>query len=161
MVEDETKASLKILIVDLGLRIMAARRQANLSREALAKRLTMSKSAIAMWERGERWPTIPHLYEMSILLGVRIHELLPTNVVKSGPERLLDMLQTLPKESRRLMRNLIDSERKAAVAQTYETINEKYQRHDDGTISFTHRAAPVSNKQPQKSATRRKLKSVP
>lgn len=65
----------------IGRRIQALRRQANLSQEALAGRLGVSRQALGKWEADQSLPGIDNLQALAAELGVTVDQLLT-----GGPE---------------------------------------------------------------------------
>ncbi len=60
----------------IGRRIQALRRQANLSQEALAGRLGVSRQALGKWEADQSLPGIDNLQALAAELGVTVDQLL-------------------------------------------------------------------------------------
>ena len=65
----------------IGRRIQVLRRQANLSQEALAGRLGVSRQALGKWEADQSLPGIDNLQALAAELGVTVDQLLT-----GGPE---------------------------------------------------------------------------
>ena len=60
---------------ELGARLQALRRQANLSQQELAKRLHVSRQSISKWELGTAKPDLDNMIRLSELFGVSLDEL--------------------------------------------------------------------------------------
>lgn len=60
---------------EIGRRIRAARRAADITQVDLAARLHISQSAIAQWERGKNTPAGIHRARLSEMLGLTFEEL--------------------------------------------------------------------------------------
>lgn len=73
----------------IGRRIQALRRQANLSQEALAGRLGVSRQALGKWEADQSLPGIDNLQALAAELGVTVDQLL-TGSPEAGEDPPLD-----------------------------------------------------------------------
>lgn len=62
------------MIQDLGERIVLLRKERNLSQEALAERIGVSRQAISKWERGEASPDIQNLASLAEEFGLSLDE---------------------------------------------------------------------------------------
>lgn len=60
---------------ELGARLQALRRQANLSQQELAERLHVSRQSISKWELGTAKPDLDNMIRLSELFGVSLDEL--------------------------------------------------------------------------------------
>ena len=60
---------------ELSLRLAELRKKNNLSQEALAEKLSLSRQAISKWERGESAPDTENLIALSKIFGVTLDEL--------------------------------------------------------------------------------------
>jgi repressor LexA len=65
-----------LIKVSLGKEIKVLRKNQKWSQSDLASRLGVSRSAVNMWEQGERTPSIPVLKDMAKLFGVELMSLL-------------------------------------------------------------------------------------
>jgi len=65
----------------IGSRLREARKNQNLSQEALGKLLGLSKAAISLYENEKRNPNLENIIEMIYILGVSADYLLGTDVV--------------------------------------------------------------------------------
>lgn len=61
--------------MELSDRIREERNKCNLSQEALANKLHISRQAISKWERGESYPDLEKLIEFSNIFGITLDEL--------------------------------------------------------------------------------------
>ena len=76
----------------LGARIAALRRQRNWSQGELAKKLSISPSAVGMYEQGRREPSLETAAEMARIFGVSMEYLVtgtPAEEERRGLEALL------------------------------------------------------------------------
>jgi len=62
------------MITNLGERIVTLRKEMNLSQEALAEQIGVSRQAISKWERGEASPDIQNLTALAETFGLSIDE---------------------------------------------------------------------------------------
>ena len=62
------------MITNLGERIVTLRKEMNLSQEALAEQIGVSRQAISKWERGEASPDIQNLAALAETFGLSIDE---------------------------------------------------------------------------------------
>ncbi len=62
------------MIANLGERIVTLRKEMNLSQEALAEQIGVSRQAISKWERGEASPDIQNLAALAETFGLTIDE---------------------------------------------------------------------------------------
>jgi transcriptional regulator with XRE-family HTH domain len=67
--------ALPSLYVDIGERIMLARRRAGLSQRAFGERLGISHAAVSDLERGKTKPDLDNLFVIAEALGVPISEI--------------------------------------------------------------------------------------
>lgn len=72
-----------LLCLAIGERIKSARITAEMSRKNLGDYLGLTYGAIAMWERGKRFPTVADFYEMSLLFSKVVYDLLPPNTISA------------------------------------------------------------------------------
>lgn len=82
----------------IGRRIQALRRQANLSQEALAGRLGVSRQALGKWEADQSLPGIDNLQALAAELGVTVDQLL-TGGPETGEDPALDQPGTRPENA--------------------------------------------------------------
>ena len=61
---------------ELGARLQALRRQANLSQQELAERLHVSTAAVSKWERGKSLPDIAKVEVLANALDLSVLELM-------------------------------------------------------------------------------------
>ncbi|HBC93739.1 MAG TPA: hypothetical protein DCZ10_12810 [Pelotomaculum sp.] len=61
--------------MDLSARIKEERNKLNLSQDALASKLHVSRQAISKWERGQSYPDLEKLIEFSDFFGITLDEL--------------------------------------------------------------------------------------
>lgn len=81
---------------ELGARITKLREERGWSREALAKKLRVSRGRLGNWERGENSPPLEKLVDLRRLLRVSLDELVlgkaPGEGLLSGEERAKALL---------------------------------------------------------------------
>lgn len=81
----------KKFMLSLGNRIKKSRDLAGFTQEQLAESIGVTRSSIAQYESGEKEPTVQHLADLAIALGVSADYLLGmedtmTTAVKMSPE---------------------------------------------------------------------------
>ncbi len=62
--------------MELSARIKEERNKLNLSQEALASKLHVSRQAVSKWERGQSYPDLEKLIEFSDIAGITLDELI-------------------------------------------------------------------------------------
>lgn len=72
--------------IEIANRLVSLRKENNLSQEALAEKLGISRQAVSKWERAEASPDTDNLILLSRLYGVSIDELLKTDDEIPMPE---------------------------------------------------------------------------
>ena len=82
----------KEVVIMLGTRIAALRREAGLSQAELAQRLQVSPSALGMYEQERREPSMQTLVKLSRELGVTTDYLLTGTPAEKEREELEEML---------------------------------------------------------------------
>ena len=65
--------------IEIANRLVNLRKNNNLSQEALAEKLGISRQAVSKWERAEASPDTDNLILLARLYGVSLDELLQTN----------------------------------------------------------------------------------
>jgi transcriptional regulator with XRE-family HTH domain len=78
------------IYLDFGRRLRMARREAQLTQEALAKRVGLSRTSITNIEQGNQHVGLHLLYELAKAVGVRPVELLPDERTARGSGPSLD-----------------------------------------------------------------------
>lgn len=73
--------------IEIANRLVNLRKQHNLSQEALAEKLGISRQAVSKWERAEASPDTDNLILLARLYGVSLDELLKTEDEIPMPER--------------------------------------------------------------------------
>ncbi len=76
----------------LGARIAALRLQAGLSQAELAKRLSVSPSAVGMYEQGRREPSVDRIVALSGIFGVTTDYLLTGQLLTPGDRRAMERI---------------------------------------------------------------------
>lgn len=76
--------------IEIANRLVNLRKQNNLSQEALAEKLGISRQAVSKWERAEASPDTDNLILLARLYGVSLDELLRTEDEISMPEDRTD-----------------------------------------------------------------------
>ena len=76
----------------LGARIAALRLQAGLSQAELAKRLSVSPSAVGMYEQGRREPSMDRIVALSGIFGVTTDYLLTGQLLTPGDRRAMERI---------------------------------------------------------------------
>ena len=76
----------------LGARIAALRLQAGLSQAELAKRLSVSPSAVGMYEQGRREPSMDRIVALSGIFGVTTDYLLTGQLLTPGDQRAMERI---------------------------------------------------------------------
>lgn len=71
----ESDEDSKVLLWELGRRIVRLRRTRNWSRGDLAKRMRVSRERLGHWERGSHAPPLKELVDLSRELGTSLEEL--------------------------------------------------------------------------------------
>lgn len=80
--------------MELSARIKEERNKLNLSQDALANKLHVSRQAISKWERGQSYPDLQKLIEFSDIFGITLDELvkgdkkLESKLVDDGGNRM-------------------------------------------------------------------------
>lgn len=64
--------------------LLFLRKRANLSQEALAEKLDVSRQTLAKWENGESVPDVIHCDQMAELFDVSLDDLLHTELDETG-----------------------------------------------------------------------------
>ena len=74
----------------LGARIAALRIQAGMSQAELGKRLSVSPSAVGMYEQGRREPSMDRIVALSKIFGVTTDYLLTGQLLTPGDRRAME-----------------------------------------------------------------------
>src|SRR5712692_11882348 len=85
-------APVEPIYLDFGLRLRAARRKAQLTQEALGKRVDLSRTSITNIEQGNQHVGLHLLYDLAKAVGVRPVELLPDERPASSTAPSLDQV---------------------------------------------------------------------
>jgi transcriptional regulator with XRE-family HTH domain len=75
------------MVYNLGERISSLRKEMNLSQEALAERVGVTRQAISKWERDEATPDIYNLSSLAESFGLSIDELLTDDIYSLMPNQ--------------------------------------------------------------------------
>lgn len=127
------------LCSSIGKRIKTARIRAEITRKHLSVFLNCSYSAVTMWEIGQRFPNVSDIYDMSSLFKCRLEDLLPATKTGIPSQRIEDILNALPRDGQRRVRNVLDQEL-AVATNKFDSVTENMTVHDDGSISFERTA---------------------
>ena len=76
--------------IEIANRLVRLRKQHDLSQEALAEKLGLSRQAVSKWERAEAAPDIENLIALSQLYGVTVDEILKTDGESEKKEEAQD-----------------------------------------------------------------------
>ena len=70
----------KTMVENLGTRISSLRKELNLSQEALAQRVGVTRQALSKWERNEATPDIYNLSSLAAIFGVSVDDLVTDDI---------------------------------------------------------------------------------
>ncbi len=91
------------LYASIGKKIKDSRKQARLSQEALAKKISLSRSSLSNIEIGKHQPSLYTLYELALALNCEIQDLLPSiedyKSVSEIDEKYSKIFYSLPEDS--------------------------------------------------------------
>lgn len=90
----------------VGERLREARKSKKLSQEKLGELLGLSKSAICLYEKEKRNPTLENIIELMYILGVSADYLLGTDVIVEIKEEKTPKYRTLTKEEMAFLNEL-------------------------------------------------------
>lgn len=77
----------KVMNIEIANRLVNLRKSNNLSQEALAEKLGISRQAVSKWERAEASPDTDNLILLARLYGVSLDDLLRTEDEIPMPEK--------------------------------------------------------------------------
>jgi transcriptional regulator with XRE-family HTH domain len=120
------------IYLDFGRRLRTARREAELTQEALAKRVGLSRTSITNIEQGNQHVGLHLLYELAKAVGVRAVDLLPDEqAVRDNGPSLDDVLVGMRRSDRakvqRDMQRLTEDDRERVL----RLVREETVRHAD------------------------------
>ena len=146
----------------IGTCVRKAREHANISRPALATQLMLSYSAIAMWETGKRFPTLPDLYSMARIFRIDLHVLLPNQPGASSSHQLVDVVKLAMQADEFRVRDEAHRELEAAARRFLQItrVTENWQTHDDGGISFSRHGRRKADSKDSVAEKPRKVKNA-
>lgn len=113
------------VVMDMGSKIKAARKAANITQTALAAVAGVSRNAVSQWENGDTYPTNDKLERIARKLGVPVHYLLG----ESEPEPisyadLETAIETILDAQHRLNREYTPDVLAAAVVELYKKLSD-------------------------------------
>lgn len=111
--------------MDMGSKIKAARKAANITQSALAEVAGVSRNAVSQWENGETYPTNDKLERIARKLGVPVHYLLGEE--SAGEVNYSDLktaIETILEAQRQLNRSYTPDILAAAVVELYKKISD-------------------------------------
>ena len=82
--------------IEIANRLVNLRKSNNLSQEALAEKLGISRQAVSKWERAEASPDTDNLILLARLYGVSLDELLKTQMLSTFPIPRLHAPYSIP-----------------------------------------------------------------
>ena len=82
--------------IEIADRLVKLRKEHNLSQEALASKLGLSRQAVSKWERAEASPDTDNLVALAELYGVPLDEIL------NGPKRRRRIRRTMSRQRQSL-----------------------------------------------------------
>ena len=146
----------------IGKSVKKTRESAHVSRHALAEQLKLSYSAIAMWERGERFPTLPDIYAMAKLFRISLYDLLPNQPGASSAREVIDVVKLAMQADEFRIRDEAHRELEAAARRFLQVtrVTENWQTHDDGGISFSRHGRRKVDSKDSVAEKPRKVKSA-
>jgi len=96
--------------MEIGKIIKSQRIKCGMTQEALAEKLSVSRTAVAKWEQGYSVPTSKHIAELSAILNIGIARLYNDSVPKSETEatleQILKSLNIITNEIQILLKNI-------------------------------------------------------
>ena len=146
----------------IGTCVKKAREHANISRPALATKLMLSYSAIAMWETGKRFPTLPDLYSMARIFRIDLHVLLPNQPGARSAREVIDVVTLAMQADEFRVRDEAHRELTAAAIRFLQVthVTESWHTHDDGSISFSRHGRRKADSKDSVAEKPRKVKSA-
>lgn len=122
----------------VGIRIKEVRSNSNMTMEALGKKLNVSKSAIAHWEKGTNLPNKDRLKAISEILKTSVSYLLygkKTLLDMNESERKQYIVQLKNKNENNYLRTKSDLENEILVAMLYDDfLNFDFEQADEQVI---------------------------
>ena len=88
--------------MNIGERIMALRKEKNISQTALAKRLNVSRQAVSKWEQGVSSPDTERLIQLAEILGTEV-EYLATGTHPEPGSVVLNIVETVERVEEKIV----------------------------------------------------------
>ncbi len=111
--------------MDMGSKIKAARKAANITQSALADVAGVSRNAVSQWENGDTYPTNDKLQRIARKLGVTVHYLLGEE--SRGEVNYNDLkmaIETIMEAQQQLNRTYTPDVLAAAVVELYKKLSD-------------------------------------
>ena len=109
-VQETSRPSLPLidpLYAEIGGRILATRKRANLRQEKLAEAVQLSRTSITNIERGRQKIQVDTLYAIAEVLGVRPHALLPLPNQPMSETLQEGLSESLPPDEAQWIRRIV------------------------------------------------------
>ena len=88
--------------MNIGERIMALRKEKNISQSELAKRLNVSRQAVSKWEQGTSSPDTERLIQLAQILGTEV-EYLATGTHPEPGSVVLNIVETVERVEEKIV----------------------------------------------------------
>ena len=88
--------------MNIGERIMALRKEKNISQTELAKRLNVSRQAVSKWEQGTSSPDTERLIQLAEILGTEV-EYLATGTHPEPGSVVLNIVETVERVEEKIV----------------------------------------------------------
>ena len=88
--------------MNIGERIMALRKEKNISQSELAKRLNVSRQAVSKWEQGTSSPDTERLIQLAEILGTEV-EYLATGTHPEPGSVVLNIVETVERVEEKIV----------------------------------------------------------
>ena len=88
--------------MNIGERIMALRKEKNISQSELAKRLNVSRQAVSKWEQGTSSPDTERLIQLAEILGTEV-EYLATGTHPEPGSVVLNIVETVERVEEKII----------------------------------------------------------
>ena len=88
--------------MNIGERIMALRKEKNISQSELAKRLNVSRQAVSKWEQGTSSPDTDRLIQLAEILGTEV-EYLATGTHPEPGSVVLNIVETVERVEEKIV----------------------------------------------------------
>ena len=88
--------------MNIGERIMALRKEKNISQSELAKRLNVSRQAVSKWEQGVSSPDTERLIQLAEILGTEV-EYLATGTHPEPGSVVLNIVETVERVEEKIV----------------------------------------------------------